>query len=369
MKTRILLTGATTLLGAEVLNELLRRADIETVVLISNNQEIGRLQAYLGRLPPHIISMRGDSCSQRFGLSKVEWDKVVTTVSLGFHCAQREINDQSLELARQENVRPMETWIEMLDRNPDLRLHHLSTAFVGGTRRGLFTEFDLNCGQGFNDAWERSKFEAEVRLRQSHVSERVTIYRPSHVLGREKTGQAFELGGAYPLLATIAGASILPGDRGARLDLVPADYVAAIMVALACSGAVGTFNLACGWEKSISVRRAVELVALARGGRRAGHLLPPSIAYPLRIAGIKALGRLASRSHAFAMARDRLHQGAVLDTYLADLALEPFKIAFPKPEQWLEKSVAYADTCCWESSITHQTSLGGLHPQSNNKRP
>ncbi len=353
--TRVFLTGAATLVGAEILQQLLLRQDVGTILLLmpaeesERRQVFERLEGYLGPLPPSIETIPGDVRLPRFGLSLAAWEDLAARFHIGFHCAQREVQDQNLELSRQANVRPVETWIQLLDRNPALRLHHLSTAFVGGTRRLLFTEFDLDCGQGFHNAWERSKFEAEVRLRESRVTDQVTIYRPSHILGRAATGQAFQLGGAYPLLATLAAASFLPGDARAHIDFVPTDYVAACMVALAFSEAAGTFQLACGWESSFSVGQAATLVAKGRGRSHGAHFLPRAVAWPLGLAGSATLGGLASRSLAFTTARDLLHQGPTFDTFLADLALAPLGIVRPAPESWLEVAVRSAEGRRWQA--------------------
>lgn len=355
MKTRAFLTGAATLPGAEVLRELLLRPDVESILLLLPEQEstrrrdLARLESYLGAMPPSVSLLAGDLRLPRFGLPASAWEELAASFDVGFHCARREVLDQNLELARQANLRPVETWVQLLDGNPTLRLQHLSTAFIGGTRSGLLTEFDLDCGQGFHNAWERSMFEAEVRLRESRAAGRVTIYRPSHVLGRSGTGDAFQLGGAYPLLATLAGASILPGDARARLDFVPADYVAAAVVALAFSGATGTFHLACGWNDSLPVRRVASLAAKGRGRSRGARLWPRGIAAPLRLAGAATLGRLAPRGLAFTTARDLLHQGPVFDTYLADTALAPLGVARPAPENWLETIVRRAEARGWEA--------------------
>lgn len=357
MKTRTLLTGAATLLGAEILKELLLRPDVEAILLLMSAEESAsrrdfeRLESYLGPLPPLVKIIAGDLRLPRFGLSLAAWAELADSFDMGFHCAQREVLDQSLELARQANLRPAETWANLLDRNPKLRLHHLSTAFIGGNRHGLLTEFDLDCGQGFRNAWERSLFEAEVRLRESRASDRITIYRPSHMLGRSDTGDAFQLGGAYPLLATLAGASVLPGDARARIDFVPADYVAASMVSLAFSGASGTFHLACGWHDSLPIRQAAAIAAKGRGRSRGARLLPRGVAGPLRLAGAATLGGLASRRLAFTSARDLLHQGAVFDTYLADIALAALGIARPTPESWLETVVQHAESRHWEAPL------------------
>lgn len=326
------MTGAASLVGAEVLRELLRRRDVESVCLLippDGLRTMARLVSYLGPMPESVTTMACDLRLPRFGLSSKSWEELAVSFDLGIHCAQREVADQNAKLAREANLLPVENWIDLLGRNSKLSLHHLSTAFIGGTRRGLLTEFDLDCGQQFHNAWERSKFEAEVALRQSGAGDRVTVYRPSHTLGCSG-GEAFDLGGSFPLLATLSTASMLPGDGRARIDFVPADYVASAMVALACAGATGTFHLACGWEGSLPVRTAVALAAKARGRSRGARMLPRAVAWPLR---------LGSSSLAFTTARDLLHQGPVFDTFLSERALQPLGISRPAPESCLASAV------------------------------
>jgi nucleoside-diphosphate-sugar epimerase len=352
MKPRILLTGAATLVGAEILKELLLLPGVESIFVTIPSEEsmrrrdLDRLEAYLGPMPHSFVPLIADLRLPRFGLSPGEWHELAPSVDIAFHCAQRESTDQNLEFARELNLRPVEAWIDFLGCNPKLRLHHLSSGFIAGTRRGLLTEFDVDCGQDFHNAWERSKFEAEVRFRESEVSDRVTIYRPSHTLGRATTGQAFQFGGAYPLISTLAASWILPGDPRARIDLVPADYVAASIVALADSEATGTFHLAGGWERSLEVRKAGAIVAKACGRSRGPRVIPRGFAWPLHLFGTSSQGNLTGRRVAFRTARDLLHQGPVFDTYLADLALGPLGVT-PPPDGWLERVVRWADERRW----------------------
>jgi thioester reductase-like protein len=351
---KLLLSGAATLVGAEVLRELLHDRNVEEVLLLMpaakdvRTRLLQRLEAYLGPLPPSVLSVTGNLRVPRFGLSANAWERLAASIDAGIHCAQRETKDQDLAEARQANVTPLEHWIELLEQNPILRLHYLSTAFTAGTRRGLYTEFDLACGQGFHNAWERSKYEAEVRLRGSRVSDRVTVYRPSHTLGRSNTGDAFHLGGAYPLVATLAAASVLPGDAKARIDFVPADYVGAAIARLACTSAAGTFHLACGWHTSPTVKQAALLASKGRGRAKGPMLLPRGVASPLRLGGAANPGALSSRALAYTTARDLLHQGPVFDTWLADRALAPLGITRPSPDQWLERAVRTAELRSWE---------------------
>ena len=334
---RVLLTGATSLAGAEVLKTLLQRRHIASIQLLFPPDEAVRMQvlnaleSYLGRLPQNVSAIDGELELPRFGFSIGEWDRFATSFDIAIHCAQRDTQDQDLERARAANLLPVESWLALLERNPALRLHHLSTAFTAGTRHGLYTEFDLECGQDFHNAYERSKYEAELRIRESRVSDRVTVYRPSHTLGTI-TGTAFNLGGAYPLLATLATASVLPGDGRARIDFVPADYVGSAIASLALDGATGTFHLACGWHASLTVKKAAAIAAKALG-RRKGALLLPRVVY------------IGSKLQSF-------YQGPVFDTYLADRALCAIGIKRPSPESWLELAVRAAAARGWSFPVT-----------------
>jgi len=353
MKKRILLTGAASLVGAEILRALILRDDIESLQLLLPRDETqgrmvyDRLESYLGSMPRWVGTMNAEMRLPRFGMQPTEWDRLAFSFDLGFHCAQREVQDHRIDLSRQANVRPMEDWLQLLSRNPEMCLHHLSTAFVGGTRQGLYTEFDLDCGQSLHHAWELSKYEAEVRLRSSRVSDRVTIYRPAHVLGSTTTGAAFDHKGGYPLLATLAAATVLPADSHARLDFVPADFVANAMVTLAFSGSSGTFHLASGWEHSFTVRQLATLAAKGSGRSHPAVLLPRGIAWPLASIGTGSAGNLSSRQYSYEIAHDLLHQGPVMDTFRAQKALEHTSIACPPPETWLDKSLQEANARKW----------------------
>ncbi|HEV7767521.1 MAG TPA: alpha/beta fold hydrolase [Thermoanaerobaculia bacterium] len=349
------MTGAASLVGAEVLRQLLRRHEIESLQLLMPNDAavatrlLQRLESQLGPLPQSVSVVNGDLRLARFGLSAAAFEQLGASFDVGIHCAQRETKDHDLEAARQFNLLPIESWIDLLERNPLVRLHQLSTAFTAGTHRGLYTEFDLECGQQFHNAFEQSKYEAEVRLRESRVTDRVTIHRPSHTLGCAATGDAFELSGAYPLIATIAAAAVLPGDARARIDFVPADFVADAMTTLIVTSAAGTFHHALGWHASPTVREVSSLAAKGLGRKHGARLLPRGVASPLRIAGAANPGNLTSPDLAYTTARDLLHQGPVFDTYLAQRALSPLGIAPPAADQWLTTAVRAANAREWKS--------------------
>jgi nucleoside-diphosphate-sugar epimerase len=343
--TGIVLTGAATMTGSEVLKELLECRDVTSIqLLLPGGRSAERVHAHLGPLPASVRMIEAKLDQPHFGLSLEAWENLGALSDVVIHCAQRETQDQQLEVARRANVLPVDNLIELLERSPELRLHHLSTAFVGGTRRGLFTEFDLDCGQGFHNAFERSKFEAEKHLRESSVSGRVTIHRPSHTLAR---GPAVELGGASPLLAALAAASLLPGDPKARVDFVPADYVAGAIVALLRKEAEGTFHIACGWDASLPVKRAAALAAKGRGLGSGAWILPRIASWPLRLFGTATRNGLSTRRLAFTTTRDLLNQGPVFDTFRTERALD---IPCPAPESWLANAVRLGEARHWAAA-------------------
>jgi len=313
---KVFLSGAGTMLGAELLRALMARPEIEQIgIFVPLTRPEGpllqRLESYCGALPSHVATTK------------------LVTASAGT-IVNGQLGNERM-------------FLNLLEQEPSLRLHHVSTAWTAGTRRGLYTEFDLDCGQGFHDARERRHYDAETLLRQSFASRRIAIYRPSHLLGRSDGGEAFSLDGGYPLLASLAAASILPADAKARLDFVSVDYVANAIAALVVANATGTFHLAAGWHESLTVREAADLAARALGRRRGAMLIPRGIAAPLRLAGAANPRKLVSRAEAYAIARDHLHQGAVFDTFVADRELEKLGIERPLLRNWLPAVVRAAD--------------------------
>jgi thioester reductase-like protein/putative sterol carrier protein len=121
-------------------------------------------------------------------------------------------------------------------------LHHVSTAFVYGDRRGLLLEDELDLGGGPLNAYQHSKFAAEKLLRQT-VGLSTTIYRPSVVLGDSVTGFTSSYHHFYRFLELAVrlsspAAAGRPGRLPIRLpltgretqDLVPVDWVSQAMV-------------------------------------------------------------------------------------------------------------------------------------------
>jgi thioester reductase-like protein len=342
---RVLLTGAggaSGAIGRRVLATLLRRQDVERIYLLGAEEEelpCGGLARTAGSV--EIRCVLGDLHRPYFGLNEAAFAALGECADVVIHCAERARLDHDLAASRACNVAPVQTLSELLRWTCHTRLIHLSTAWVAGTRRGLFTEFDLACGQRFCNAFEQSKYEAECLLRESEVAERVTIVRRSLVL--DETGPAMaemmnQADGSPlgPLLARLAQGRrmLLAGDPLAHLDLVPLGHLAEVLVTLAnqpeASGK--TLHLVAGWPHSRTLGEIVEMVrglrahAHAHGGSSGKvRFVPPALAFLMR-------GQRAFAPY--------LRQRCVFDDFLARALLEPLGLSCPAPETYLAQALS-----------------------------
>lgn len=112
------------------------------------------------------------------------------------------------------------------------RFHYASTCFVSGTYDGEFTEDMLREGQDFNNAYEETKYHAEVRVQDAmDRGLPATIYRPAITVGDSDTGETQKYDGPYYLIRwllrqpRLAVLPRFPGVGGCEINVVPRDYV------------------------------------------------------------------------------------------------------------------------------------------------
>jgi long-chain acyl-CoA synthetase len=131
------------------------------------------------------------------------------------------------------------------------RIVHVSTAYVAGTRPGVFSEDMLDAGQSFRNTYEQTKWEAEHLLLDAGDLP-LAIARPSIVVGESDSGWTPAFNVLYwPLRAFARGLfDQVPALPEARVDVVPVDYVADGLVTLLHSDERGTFNLVAGASAS-----------------------------------------------------------------------------------------------------------------------
>jgi long-chain acyl-CoA synthetase len=312
-----LITGATGFLGGEVLARLLERDERPVYALVRAGDEqaararlrgvVEGLTGRAGRWSPRLVAVRGDVTASGLGLGFARREWLAERVDRIIHCAASvsfALGDEESRAINLDGTRRVLDLARLCARRGDGLEHlvHVSTAYVAGDHDGTFGEADLDVGQRWRNGYERSKYEAELLVRERGGELPAQIVRPSIVVGDSRSGWTPAFNVVYgPLRAFCAGAlAAIPGRRTAPVDVVPVDYVADSILALA--GRPGATHHLVAGERASSVGELIEL-ASAYTGRRPPLVLPPSayrgLIHPLLVrSGSQKRRRVLRRSEA-----------------------------------------------------------------------
>lgn len=298
----MLLTGATGFLGRELLWQLAAALPIDhdIVCLVRGERASGpapsgseerslvaaaRLRALLDDEAPlspgdprraRVIALAGDITRPHLGLDAATYAALAARLVEVYHGAATVRFDLPLAEARLTNVEGTREILSLCRLAQQagrlVRLHYIGTAYVAGDRRGRIQEDELDCGQGFHNTYEQTKFEAEKLVRAAMAEGPagepalpVTIYRPSIVVGDSASGRTSSFKVMYWPLKVFARGMIpvVPASRAGIVDLVPVDFVVRAILALGrLPTSLGrTYHLAAGPERSTTIGAAMDVAA------------------------------------------------------------------------------------------------------------
>ncbi|WP_217214103.1 SDR family oxidoreductase [Streptomyces sp. AC550_RSS872] len=130
----------------------------------------------------------------------------------------------SLEAARRGNVAVTRNVAEL-------------ARVLGGDTRFVYVSSAYTAVEGweYRNTYEATKAEAERLLRSDYADLRPVVFSCSLVVGHSRTGAIGRFHGIYPLLGLIDRHEppLLPGGRDRRIDIVPVDWVASELAAVA----------------------------------------------------------------------------------------------------------------------------------------
>ena len=271
----IVLTGATGYIGTLVLARLLARDGPDIVCPVRARDEDHareRMDAVLRNLwrepdPRARVRVREIACDLESPLPISPG--VASEVTHVLHCAASVAFDQPLAAARSVNVQGTRSVLGLAHRAPRLeRFVHVSTAYVAGDSDSVFTEDDLDVGQGFRNTYEQSKLEAEQLVSENAGRLPIAVARPSIVVGEAGTGWTTSFNVLYPMLRAYRRGLIrrVPASPDAVVDVVTGDYVADSLAALLLDvpQVRGAYHLAAG-EGALDVSSLSELAAATFG--------------------------------------------------------------------------------------------------------
>lgn len=277
-KRSVFLTGSTGFIGKELLKSLLvQHPEDHFHLLIRGRTQHGAQQRFESLVDevcqeaklspsgvlPRLHLVEGDISLTNFGLSSDAYAELSKNIDTIFHSAAHVILEAPYEESKRLNYKGTMECLALARRATASglfrRFNHISTAFVAGQRKGLILENELDCQQGFNNNYERVKFEAEMELRSAMPQVPITIFRPSMVMGHSVTGWTNSFNVLYgPIKFSYLGLlPRVPGNHSARIDTVSIDFIVnalSHLSALPDEKVLGkTFHLTAGAQQSITV--------------------------------------------------------------------------------------------------------------------
>jgi len=224
----LLITGATGLIGNGVLRRILTAEPDSRAFVVVRDELAWRssAQARLGTLASRITPVHGDLTVRGLGLDYNVRRRITREVTGIVHSGADTCFSKSLPEARltnTEGTREMLSLARVCGRSR--RFVYVSTAYVSGRRCGLIEERDNGCADGWVNAYERSKYEAEALVRKSDID--WVIFRPSTIVCDSRNGSVSQINAVHRALRIYHRglAAMMPGTPADLLDVVTADYV------------------------------------------------------------------------------------------------------------------------------------------------
>lgn len=214
---RVLLTGASGVLGREVLE---RSDPARTTCLFHRNA-----------VPTDAESLAGTITKERFGLSPSEYDALARRVDVIVHCAA--ITDYSMPEREMNavNVDGVKHVLEFASR-AEAHLYHVSTAFV------LRRVEEHEVWRSFSSKW----WDPAVYLESKRVGDQLVadsglpaaILRPSLTFGDSATGATAQFQGVHSVMRAFFSNNLplVPALPEARIDFLPTNVLGELIARL-----------------------------------------------------------------------------------------------------------------------------------------
>ncbi|MFC0470119.1 SDR family oxidoreductase [Halalkalibacter kiskunsagensis] len=241
----IFITGGTGFLGTQFIQQLVD-SNYRVFVLVRSTK---KSKALLSKIPLHqhsqIEIIEGDLSDYQLGISKENQSKLKGNIDVFFHIAALLSFDFKMadELYKVNEMGTKYT-LEFAKNMGVKSYHYISTAYTLG-KKNVAVESLHEVEQEFNNPYEETKCRAEHLVMSYSDSMKVSIFRPSIIVGNSETGETDSTFGLYGFIkgleifkkriARIGDYSdkefSIIGNRSGTQNLVPVDYVCHVLMA------------------------------------------------------------------------------------------------------------------------------------------
>ncbi len=271
----LLLTGATGLVGSELLPLLLTTKPHRQLVSLTRSNPSRKVSQH-----PRVSSLEGDLTLPCLGLNPWALSELQRGLTEIIHCAAETRFGVPLEQARATNTQGTQNLLNLA--RGCLRLEkfaHLSTVYIVGRSAGRFPESPVCHGNGFSNTYQQSKYEAEELVVKSMREIPAAIFRLSSVIGDSTTGRVRQFNYVHQLLKLFPRnvLPVAPGDPNALIDLIPTDWAIPALAYLFEWGFVPgkVYHLCAGSERSLTLREMIDLTVSIFEGHPIGRTWAP----------------------------------------------------------------------------------------------
>ena len=280
MKKVIFMTGATGLVGGNLIHHFLEDKNVSRLYLLARgkNDEDAKQRVHktmkvfspqIDKLDPHnkIRILAGDITRNNLALSNETYDELTNNLTHIVHSAANVKFQQSLENAMLVNFQGTKNVFELARSvnatNGISKIAYISTAYTCGEHEGVFYEDDSFRPSMFANSYERSKYESDAYVQSLFNELPVTIFRPSIIVGDSESGITNVFNGLYGPLEMIFMRLIrfLPGRKNTKMDIVPVDYVSKAIVNIMNLGKFSDgkiFHLTSGTDKLVEAGEVIK---------------------------------------------------------------------------------------------------------------
>jgi nucleoside-diphosphate-sugar epimerase len=221
----------------------------------------------------------GDITLPQLGFDRKTYAELARCTTEIIHCAADTRFGISLDFAREVNVAATQHVLNFVSNCSQLKsFAYVSTVYVIGRCSGHFAEELIHHDNGFLNAYQQSKYEAEARVARVMADIPAAIFRLSSVMG-DSNGIVHQFNHVHRLIRLFPQnvLPVVPGYPDAPIDLIASDWAVPALAYLFESAFVPSrvYHLCAGSKYALTLREMIQLTISVFENHPAGHKFLP----------------------------------------------------------------------------------------------